>query len=243
MEKFINATLKAGYKIAQILKSGEDSLYQRYSKGVGGDISIGADLQSERIFCEYLSPFGNIDSEESGFIDNGKEWDIIIDPLDGSDNFVSKIPYYGASVALCDTNLMTKVAVIMNFCDYNVVVGYEDKILKGRLGERLSDFREQTFNKVAKCGIFERAYSNPHICQILSDNHIKFRSLGALALSLGLANEVNFIIFMGKSRKYDICAGMFIAKKLYKIVDKNIILMSKDKKLFDKISKLLSLEK
>ena len=68
--------------------------------GFGGDNSLKIDLIFEEIFIKHLLEFGNIYSEECGFIDNSKKTTIIIDPLDGSNNFYSNLPYYGTSVAL-----------------------------------------------------------------------------------------------------------------------------------------------
>lgn len=239
LDNFINASLKAGNKIAQILQNKEAFLYEKHNLGAGGDISIGADLNNEKIFYEYLSPFGNIDSEESGFIDNKKDDVIIIDPLDGSDNFLSNIPYYGASIALCDKDLNAKVGIIMNFCDYSVILNDGKDNLRGNLNDDFRDFKKINSINPPKCGIFERAYSNPQVCKTFKDNNIKFRSLGALALSLGLANDVSFVLFAGNIRKYDVKAGFLITKNLYKFENKNFVLISKDKKLFDNISKLL----
>lgn len=240
MNDFINETLKAGCEIADILQNKEKFLYKKCSFGAGGDLNIGADLKSEEIFCRYLSKFGNIDSEESGFCDNKKNDVIILDPLDGSDNFISNIPYYGASVALCDRDLNAKIGIIINFCDKKVIVNNGKNNFKGNLEDDFKDFKIANLQKgLVKCGIFERAYSNPEICKILKENNIKFRSLGALALSLGISNEVNFVIFAGEARKYDIKAGLLISKNLYKIEDKNLLLIAKDKDLFDNISKLL----
>lgn len=233
MKSFVNKTLDAGLKIALSLNNATPSLFSKHSVGEGGDISIGADLLSEEIFIESLSEFGNILSEESGFIDNNKEHNIIIDPLDGSDNFLSQIPYYGASVAMGD------IGIIMNFCTLNVVVHYMGSNYYGNLSQDFDEFQKIICINTPKCGIFEGAYKNPKICEILYNNHIKFRSLGALALSLALAHSVNFIIFCGKKRQYDLEAGYLIAKDLYKIERENLVLISKDKQLFDKIAQLL----
>ena len=77
MESFINAALESALKIKNILDCKDSFLYECHDKGAGGDISIGADLKSEEILIKYLNDFGNIDSEESGFIDNKKEKTII----------------------------------------------------------------------------------------------------------------------------------------------------------------------
>lgn len=248
MKKFIQATLNAGLQIALNLNSGKTNLYEKHSRGAGGDISIGADLLSEGILVEQLSAFGNIDSEEAGFVDNKKECTIIIDPLDGSDNFVSKIPYYGASVALRENGAeSSNVGIIMNFCNLSAVVHFDGQNYYGNLAGDFESFSVnapfESFVKngvnPAKCGIFEGAYRNPQICKILNENNIKFRALGALALSLGLSHSVNFVLFDGKKRHYDFEAGYLIAKDLYKTESEKLVLISKDKQIFDRIAKFL----
>lgn len=246
MRDFIQATLNAGLQIALALNARMPNLYEKHARGAGGDISIGADLLSEEIFITQLSAFGNIDSEEAGFVDNKKDCTIVIDPLDGSDNFLSHIPYYGASVALRENGAEnSSVGIIMNFCNLSAVVSFKGKNYYGNLAQDFSLFAESSAEStldsanIAKCGIFEGAYRNPHICALLNKNNIKFRSLGALALSLGLSERVNFVLFDGKKRHYDFEAGFLVAQNLHKIEGQNLVLISKDKILFDKISNLL----
>lgn len=265
MKDFIQATLNAGLQIALALNARMPNLYAKHARGAGGDISIGADLLSEEIFITQLSAFGNIDSEEAGFVDNKKAHTIVIDPLDGSDNFVSGIPYYGASVALRENSAESNtkyfldsanIGIIMNFCNLSAVVNFKGKNYYGNLAQDFSLFAESSGKiaessaesntksfldsaNIAKCGIFEGAYRNPHICEILHKNNIKFRALGALALSLGLSERVNFVLFDGKKRHYDFEAGFLVAQNLHKIEGQNLVLISKDKILFDKISNLL----
>jgi myo-inositol-1(or 4)-monophosphatase len=62
-----------------------------------------ADLESERIIIRLLSeryPKHNIISEEFGYLNNGSEYTWIIDPLDGTSNFASGIPWFGVLIAL-----------------------------------------------------------------------------------------------------------------------------------------------
>lgn len=240
MQKFIESTLNAGLQIALNLNSGKANLYEKHSRGAGGDISIGADLLSEGILVEQLSAFGNIDSEEVGFVDNKKDCTIIIDPLDGSDNFLSHIPYYGASVALRENGAEnSSVGIIMNFCNLSAVVSFKGQNYYGNLAGDFKSFSTNPPTNPPKCGIFEGAYRNPHICALLNKNNIKFRSLGALALSLGLSECVNFVLFDGKKRHYDFEAGFLIAKNLYKIESEKLVLISKDKQIFDRIAEFL----
>lgn len=62
-----------------------------------------ADLNSEAIIIKTIEekfPTHNIISEECGFHDRQSEYTWIIDPLDGTSNFVSGIPWFGVLIAL-----------------------------------------------------------------------------------------------------------------------------------------------
>lgn len=62
-----------------------------------------ADLESERIIIGLIKekfPSHNIISEESGFTDNKSEYTWIIDPLDGTSNFASGLPWFGVLISV-----------------------------------------------------------------------------------------------------------------------------------------------
>lgn len=62
-----------------------------------------ADLESNKAIIETIKknfPSHNILSEETGFEDNKSEYRWIIDPLDGTHNFLRKIDIFGTSIAL-----------------------------------------------------------------------------------------------------------------------------------------------
>jgi len=66
-----------------------------------------ADIESERIIIELIKerfPKHSIISEESGFINNHSEYTWIIDPLDGTSNFASGIPWFGILISLFKHN-------------------------------------------------------------------------------------------------------------------------------------------
>ena len=66
-----------------------------------------ADLESETKIIQVIEhkfPSHNIISEECGFCDRRSEYTWIIDPLDGTSNFVSGIPWFGVLIALFRDN-------------------------------------------------------------------------------------------------------------------------------------------
>lgn len=237
MSDFIQASIESSKQIIKILSQRKPEHMQKHDIGAGGDISLGADLLSEEIFAKHLLKIANIDSEESGYMEGQTDDIIILDPLDGSDNYLSNIPYYGASIALCDKNRQTKEAIVINFCTQSA---YYDS---GN-GFKQIDFRTDVAilgsDGMAKCGIFEKAYSNPHLCLKMYEEKMKFRSLGAIALSLANAHYTNFVFFAGNIRSYDSQAGLFLCRDLYTEQTEDFLLVSRNKKIFDIISKIAS---
>lgn len=66
------------------------------------DVASKADIASENAILKILInelPNVNILSEEKGFIDNQSKSTIVIDPLDGSSNFLLGIPHFSVAMA------------------------------------------------------------------------------------------------------------------------------------------------
>jgi myo-inositol-1(or 4)-monophosphatase len=62
-----------------------------------------ADLSSDALIVKILTdkfPQHNIISEEGGFINKNSTYTWVIDPLDGTSNFASAIPWFGVLIAL-----------------------------------------------------------------------------------------------------------------------------------------------
>ncbi|MDX3960567.1 inositol monophosphatase family protein, partial [Aliarcobacter skirrowii] len=205
--------------------------------GFGGDNSLKIDIIFENIFIEHLKEFGNIFSEECGFKDFKKDITFIIDPLDGSNNFSSNLPYYGTSVAIKRgediiggfvANLALETLVYRFLDDEVVYLSLNsNKELRNRI------------NSSSKVAVFERGYKYPDICKILNDKNIKFRVLGATAISLANARDYDFVLFMGELRAFDIDAAMYICKDLYKIVKNNLIFLTKSKDCFNDFKEII----
>ncbi len=66
-----------------------------------------ADIESEKLIINMIKngfPGHNIISEEAGYIDNNSEYTWVIDPLDGTSNFASGIPWFGVLITLFNQN-------------------------------------------------------------------------------------------------------------------------------------------
>ncbi len=233
---FVDRLIEANQAIYQRLKGGVNSeLCRSFELGEGGDISKGVDLFAEEIFIDRLSSFGKIQSEESGQVGEGEAL-IWLDPIDGSDNFLSQIPYYGSSVAL-EIEGSVEAAVIANFANGDIFI-------KDAQGFRWAKMDKLHFEKVEKnpfasVGIFERAYRSKRYAERLRRNEIKYRMPGAIALTLAYAHYVDFVIFEDQLRPYDVKAGMKMCENLYKYQYNDLTLICHDAEKFEYYKKIL----
>jgi len=184
------------------------------------------------VLLKYLSSFGNIYSEECGFVNNKLSDDIIIDPIDGSDNFASNLPYYGTSVALRRDGKYT-CAVIVNLANGEIFM--KDKNSFKRANLKNMQFKTVEKNSYSKLGLFERTYCSKGTPELMRKYGIKYRSPGAFALSLAYAHDVDFVFYEGKMREYDIAAGLYMCEDLHVEKRDDLLLVSQNKEIFDKI--------
>jgi len=230
---FLKTCKKISKEIIKILHNSNKSIFDKTQKGFGGDISMNIDLIAEQIFIKYLSKYGNIYSEECGLINNKKEKSFIIDPIDGSFNISNGFPYYGSSIAIKKGNKIVESFVI------NLATGdYFYKNKKIKIENNL--FYKKNFTpSLNEIILFEKAYANIDICEKLAKNNIKYRSPGALALSLALAHRCKAVIFKGDIRDFDIAAGLHFNSNLNIKIKNKTILISKNKKDFNILKNIL----
>ncbi|EOH3458142.1 inositol monophosphatase, partial [Campylobacter coli] len=79
----------------------------------------------------------------------------------------------------------------------------------------------------------------PSLTNHLAQNKLKFRSLGATALSIAYAPYFSFVLVLGKTRIFDTAGALMLCKNLYIENNENFLLISKDKKIFDIILEFL----
>ncbi len=240
MNAFIQECIKANQKIYEYITTHISATDYNYSNtiGVGGDNSLNIDLICENIFIDHLKEFGNIYTEEAGFVKGDINHNrIIIDPLDGSNNFKAKLPYYGSSVAL-EMNNKTVASIVCNLANHTLIYKIDNQkpIQIDLLSLKLINKEVQVVTKLA---IFEKAYDYPTVTKKLYENNIKFRSPGAVALSLADAKNYSFVLFAGKIREFDIKAALHICDDLHTYLDDNFLIVSKNIEAFNKIKEII----
>ena len=205
--------------------------------GAGGDRSSGIDLALERIFAEALLPYGRIESEESGIIGEG-EYTIILDPLDGSSNALSRFPYYGVSIARLDADGVLREALVANLADGDLFrIGEAGEPLQGHLDRE--GWRAPAAAPHPEIGLFEKAYAQPAIVAALDREGLKFRAPGAVALSLAYARSVNYFLFVGPFRIYDFAAGLALCKGMEIVVEEEYVIVARTGEIRERIETIL----
>lgn len=238
MTPFIQACIKANEEISLVLKDGIDaSLFEKTEVGAGGDISSKLDLMAEAVFIKYLSPFGQIESEESGVIGEGVD-KIIIDPIDGSSNALSLFPYYGTSVAKVNAEGILDAAIVCNLANQDIFfTTVSNGVQQGKLFSE--NFHTPHVVDQPEVGLFEKAYAHPELVAVLDEKKLKFRAPGAIALSLAYARSVNYVLYVGAFRIYDFAAGLALCEGLEVIVEEDYVIVSKEKVIANKIESLI----
>ena len=231
---FINASIHALLEVRETLTYVPDSsLFDSYERGEGGDVSSGFDLKAEAIFFKHLSPFGSLFSEESGWMSPPNIFTIILDPIDGSDNFASFFPYYGVSIAREKLG-KTIEGIVCNLANGDIFVRTQSCYYRSSL-DNITLIAPIIVNQKPKIGLFEKAHEHPYLGEKLMQNHLKYRSPGALALSLAYAPMVKYVLFLGTMRSFDIQAGLYLSQDLYRVSSEKYILISSSKEVFDQI--------
>lgn len=193
--------------------------------GAGGDQTKMVDLTAEKAIIETLLE-NNVSftlvSEESGiekFGDKPEVCHVTVDPVDGTTNFVRRLPFYCTSIAVSDKPMSSKVFAACVTDLYHDVT-YTAFKGKGafRDGKRITPSTTKSLDE-GVVGLDLNTYKMKSIAPQLSNliqetKHI--RHFGANALEIcyvadGLTDA--FIDMRGRLRATDVAAGFFIVKE------------------------------
>jgi len=186
--------------------------------GAGGDRTFPIDRIAEDLIFSELQSSGlplSIISEEYGKKEiNGGGKTVLIDPIDGSKNAVSGIPFYCTSIAMAEGDTIGSIAVAYVV---NLITGDEFRAEKGKgaflNNERISTQKEDEFLLVA----YEAQAPGKDIARILpllARSH-KTRCLGATALDLAYlaCGAISVFVSPSPSRSFDFAGGWLLAKE------------------------------
>tara|TARA_B100001123_G_scaffold88807_1_gene102081 strand:- start:213 stop:1001 length:789 start_codon:yes stop_codon:yes gene_type:complete len=218
----INVMIKACRKASKILirDFGEIEKLQVSIKGPGDFVST-ADKKVEKILIEELQkarPDYSILSEEIGLIDNDKSFKWIIDPIDGTANFLHGIPHFAISIGL-EHNKEIICGIIYDPIKDEMFIAE-----KGN-GSYLNNqrMRVSSRSKLKDCMIFtggpkiaseDRQLSLKEYNNFASTVLVPIRKLGSAALDMAYVAAGRCDGFWQRNLNYwDIAAGIILVKE------------------------------
>jgi myo-inositol-1(or 4)-monophosphatase len=186
--------------------------------GAAGDKTYLIDKKAEEIIISGLDESGEaltIISEEIGIQDikgGGKK--VLIDPIDGSRNAISGIPFYCTSIAVADGNTIGDVesAYVVN-----LVNGDEFWAEKGKgaflNGEKISAQKDDELYLIAY-EAQDPSRDIPEISPLLIRSR-KIRCLGATALDLSYlaSGAISIFVTPSLSRSFDFASGWLLVRE------------------------------
>jgi myo-inositol-1(or 4)-monophosphatase len=186
--------------------------------GAAGDKTFPVDRIAEDIIISVFESSGlafTVISEEYGQREvNGGGRKVLIDPIDGSKNAISGIPFYCTSIAVAegDTIGSIETALVLNVINGDTFRGEKGK---GAFlnDEKISTQKDEKFSLIA----FEAQTPGndiPRIIPLLSKSS-KARCLGATALDLAYLAYGSISVFVcpSPSRSFDFAGGWLLAKE------------------------------
>ena len=217
----LNIMIKASEKASKVLirDFGEVEKLQVSNKGPY-DFVTNADLKAEKIIIEELKkakPNYSILSEEKGLENNKDRKTWIIDPIDGTINFLHGIPHFAISIALKD----------------------EKEIIAGLIYDPIKDemfyaeknngafFNNQRIRVSKKNNISECLFVTGG--KIESNYDFSYRKSGSAALDLAYVAAGRYDgYFQKKLNLWDIAAGIIILKEAGGLINEIDISNNKD---------------
>jgi myo-inositol-1(or 4)-monophosphatase len=186
--------------------------------GASGDKTHHIDKAAEDIILSGLHDSGEpltIVSEEAGIKNiSGGGKTVLIDPVDGSRNAVSGIPFYCTSIAVADGNTVGDIELAYVV---NLINGDEFWAEKGKgaflNGEMLTTQKDDAFYLVAYEAQAPKKDIS-HIAPLISESR-KTRCFGSTALDLAYLASGAISVFANPShsRSFDFAGGWLLVKE------------------------------
>ncbi|MEM2253114.1 MAG: inositol monophosphatase [Desulfurococcaceae archaeon] len=190
-------------------------------EGYAGDVTRKADLEAEQLIIELVKESNlcaRIVSEEIGVVDVCKEprYIVAVDPLDGSLNYINRVPFASVSIAIASINepcLEGIIAGAISSVFYRETYSFD---------ERLAYINEEALVRREDSNIFTIYSYSLETHRVLkeslgSDINYRLRILGSMALELAYVTIGRICLAYndtGKLRNIDIAAGCALAKRV-----------------------------
>ena len=125
----VEAATLAGQLLVRNFRNHQASVYgddiiSVANRSLSKEITSSNDYDADKIIIDLITsrcPDHDILTEETGHIDNGSPYKWIIDPLDGSSNFLNHNPFFAVSIALAYEDVPITGVIFSPFLEEMVV--------------------------------------------------------------------------------------------------------------------------
>ena len=218
--EFLNFSIQLAKSAGDIQMSYFGNISSLDKKSNNIDLLTIADKESEKYIIGKIKshyPSHSILSEESGETNNASEYKWIIDPLDGTTNFVHNLPILAVSIGLQKNN-KTICAVVYNpaankcfYAEENSSAFLNNKKIHVTKSNKLSDCLLATGFPYLHDKRYDMSFN---IFKDFYDRTRGLRRLGSAALDLCFVAMGRFDgYYEYELYPWDICAGSFILEK------------------------------
>jgi len=195
----------------RVKQDAKDKFGKEVAMGADGTPTLYIDKIAEDVAMEIIGKEANVLSEEIGFIDNGKEYTFVLDPIDGTRNAVHGIPFYAISIAIGKRDVRgVEYGIVKNVPTGDIYEAFkgEGAYLNGRKIEVSRDFSDIIYVLVLGESGNEKTWKLV--------NFYIIRAMGAAALEMCLvASGAAHAYFMPQEslRVTDFAAGCLIVRE------------------------------
>ena len=218
--EFLKFSIEVAKEAGKIQMSHFGNISSLEKKSTNYDLLTEADKQSEDYIIKQISlkyPLHSILSEEWGETNNNSEYKWVIDPLDGTTNFVHNLPIFAVSIGLQQHN-RTICAVVYNPAADKCFYAEKDKgayLNKNKLFVTSSTTLSNSLIATGFPYLHDNRYDlSFEIFKELYGKTRGIRRLGAAALDLCFVAMGRFDAFYEFELKpWDICAGSLIVSE------------------------------
>ena len=221
----LNVMIKASEKVAKILKRdfGEIENLQVSKKGPS-DFVTNSDLKVEKIIIEDLKkarPNYSFLTEENGELENKDKKNVwIIDPIDGTINFLHGVPHFAISIALKSNNEIVSGVIYDPIKDE---IFYAEK--KNGAFFNNHRIRVSKKNKINEC-LFATGGKT------IDESELHIRKTGCAALDLAYVASGRYDgYFQNNLNLWDIAAGILLVKEAGGVLNNPDLSLTKNIKI------------
>ena len=219
----VEAATLAGKQLVENFRAHQASVFGVDIKSVENrslskEVTSQNDYEADEIIIGHLKdrcPDHNLLTEETGLVDNGSDYTWIVDPLDGSSNFLNHNPFFAVSIALAYQNEPITGVIFAPFLEEMVVARRDHGCTVNGRPVRVSRTSELAKTYVVGCPGGEK--SNLRFAELeyaIHKQNKDFRKIGSAAVECYMvaAGRVDAFTTLSIS-PWDVAAGVLCVQE------------------------------